>query len=403
MIKLIELENDMFEKLISQPADKIMALMAMFAGDERKTKIDLGVGVYKDKTGRTPIVDAVKIAEKRLLNNQLSKSYVGLLGSLDFVDQIAELILDNSIPKSRVIGAQAPGGTGALHQLFLLTRTASPESVVWISTPTWPNHPAMLSHLGMSVKSYRYFNQETCSVDFDGMIEDLRQAKSGDVILLHGCCHNPTGANLNLDQWAEITSICLKKNITPLIDIAYQGFGDGLKQDVRGLRSMALKVPNMMIAASCSKNFGVYRDRVGAAIVITDEKSAAKLAEDNLKSLNRLTFSFPPDHGAAVVEMILTDPDLRQNWESELENMRKGMLDLRKLLSTELKRKTKSDRFNFIAEHRGMFSRLGLTEDNVKILRERFGIYMVSDSRINIAGLHAENIDFLASSISEII
>tara|TARA_A100001015_G_scaffold301559_1_gene388543 strand:- start:2096 stop:3277 length:1182 start_codon:yes stop_codon:yes gene_type:complete len=393
----------MFERLTIQPADKIMALMAMFASDERETKIDLGVGVYKDNTGNTPIVKAVKIAEKQLLNKQLSKSYVGLLGSLGFVDQISNLILDNSVCKSRVTGAQAPGGTGALHQLFLLIRAARSEATVWVSAPTWPNHPAMLSHLGLSIKNYRYFEEKTCSVDFDGMREDLRNAKSGDIILLHGCCHNPTGANLSIEQWEEITSICLKSNITPLIDLAYQGFGDGLEQDVLGLRSMALSVPNMMIAGSCSKNFGVYRDRVGAAIVIAEERSAAKLAEDNLKSLNRLTFSFPPDHGAAVIETILTDPNLRQNWVSELENMRKGMLDLRLMLSKSLQRKTKSDRFNFISEHRGMFSRLGLTEQNVQILRERFGIYMVSDSRINIAGLQAGNIDFLSSAISKIL
>ena len=388
---------------MAQPKDNIMALMGMFAIDERKNKIDLGVGVYKDKTGRTPIVEAVKIAEQRLLKRQLSKSYVGLLGSIAFVDQIINLTLNDSVSKSRVIGAQAPGGTGALHQLFLLIRAASPNATVWLSTPTWPNHPAILDHLGLTKRSYRYFDEKTCSVDFDGMKEDLTEARSGDILLLHGCCHNPTGANIKLNDWVELTNFCLEKNITPLIDLAYQGFGDGLHQDVLGLQSMASKIPNMMIAASCSKNFGVYRDRVGAALVIAEGNSEAKLAEDNLKSLNRLTFSFPPDHGAAVVELVLDNSDLRQKWSSELEGMRKGMLDIRLKLSKSLNAKTKSNRFDFILDHRGMFSRLGLTEKNVEVLREEFGIYMVSDSRVNIAGLQTNNIDFLASSISKIL
>ena len=217
------------------------------------------------------------------------------------------------------------------------------------------------------------------------------------------CCHNPTGANLNLSQWSEITQLCLEKNLMPLIDIAYQGFGDGLDEDVTGLRLMASKVPDMMVGASCSKNFGVYRDRVGTAIVVGSSQKVAKLAEDNLKSLNRLTFSFPPDHGATVVELILKNSDLKKQWVQELESMRLGMLDLRLKLSDALKKKTNSNRFEFVENHRGMFSRLGLTEDNVTKLRDEFGIYMVSDSRINIAGLQAEKIDLVATAVAEVI
>lgn len=393
----------MFENLMVQPSDKIMALMGIFADDKRENKIDLGVGVYKDETGKTPIIRAVKLAEEKLLKNQSSKSYVGLLGSLGFVDQIIDLTLSNCISKSRVVGAQAPGGTGALHQLFLLIRAAKPKATVWVSMPTWPNHPAILKHLGLRIRSYRYFDEVSCSVDLDAMREDIDKAESGDVLLLHGCCHNPTGANLDVEDWVEISNICLKKNITPLIDIAYQGFGDGLDKDALGLRAMASKISNMMIAVSCSKNFGVYRDRVGAALVVAEKRSVAKLAEDNLKSLNRLTFSFPPDHGAAVVELILADLDLKQKWSAELEGMRKGMLDLRQELSKSLRLTTKSDRFDFVSTHRGMFSRLGLSEKNVEVLREEFGIYMISDSRINIAGLQPEKIDFLASSIAKVL
>ena len=393
----------MFENLVSQPPDKIMALMGLFSKDRRENKTDLGVGVYKDKSGNTPIMLAVKNAEEHLLKTQNTKSYVGLLGSLGFVDQIVDLTLGNVLTKTRIVGAQAPGGTGALHQLFLLLRAARSDTTVWLSSPTWPNHPAILKHLGLKTNSYRYFDDKTCSVDFGAMMDDLNKAKSGDVLLLHGCCHNPTGANLNLSQWSEITQLCLEKNLMPLIDIAYQGFGDGLDEDVTGLRLMASKVPDMMVGASCSKNFGVYRDRVGTAIVVGSSQKVAKLAEDNLKSLNRLTFSFPPDHGATVVELILKNSDLKKQWVQELESMRLGMLDLRLKLSDALKKKTNSNRFEFVENHRGMFSRLGLTEDNVTKLRDEFGIYMVSDSRINIAGLQAEKIDLVATAVAEVI
>jgi aromatic-amino-acid transaminase len=393
----------MFENLVSQPPDKIMALMGLFSKDRRENKTDLGVGVYKDKSGNTPIMLAVKNAEEHLLKTQNTKSYVGLLGSLGFVDQIVDLTLGNVLTKTRIVGAQAPGGTGALHQLFLLLRAARSDTTVWLSSPTWPNHPAILKHLGLKTNSYRYFDDKTCSVDFGAMMDDLNKAKSGDVLLLHGCCHNPTGANLNLSQWSEITQLCLEKNLMPLIDIAYQGFGDGLDEDVTGLRLMASKVPDMMVGTSCSKNFGVYRDRVGTAIVVGSSQKVAKLAEDNLKSLNRLTFSFPPDHGATVVELILKNSDLKKQWVQELESMRLGMLDLRLKLSDALKKKTNSNRFEFVENHRGMFSRLGLTEDNVTKLRDEFGIYMVSDSRINIAGLQAEKIDLVATAVAEVI
>jgi aromatic-amino-acid transaminase len=393
----------MFEYLHKQPADKIMALMGLFANDSRSGKIDLGVGVYKDQNGSTPIMQSVKKAEKILLENQKTKSYVGLLGSLPFVEQMIKLNLNGVIDRSRICGAQAPGGTGALHQLFLLLRSAKTGATVWISDPTWPNHPAILTHLGIKFKTYKYFNQETCEVDFGGMMLDLQAAKSGDVLLLHGCCHNPTGANLTLNDWKNITQMCSSKGITPLIDIAYQGFGNGLQSDVEGLQHMAKHVPEMMIGTSCSKNFGVYRDRVGCAIVVASNNQEARLAEDNLKSLNRLTFSFPPDHGATLVELILSNPKLLDSWKQELEIMRNGMLDLRKGLAEALELTTSSSRFNFIKNHRGMFSRLGLFPSAVDRLREEFGIYMVSDSRINIAGLQSDKLEFLASSISKVL
>jgi len=392
----------MFETLKPTPPDKIIELMQLFRGDPRTDKIDLGVGVYKDAAGRTPVMRAVKAAERRLVEEQDSKAYVGLLGDTEFVDLMGELALGSAVPAERLAGAQTPGGTGAIHQLFELIRRANPAAMVWMSDPTWPNHPAILGHLGMPSRTYRYFDPETRGVDFAGMLADLTELKTGDVLLLHGCCHNPTGASFSLDQWKELTEFVLARGAVPMIDLAYQGFGDGLEDDVAGLRHMAAAVPELMLASSCSKNFGLYRDRVGAAFTLSSDKATADLARMNLASLNRLNYSFPPDHGAKVVALILGDPGLRDDWASELEDMRQGMLTLRQGLTDALRKATNSDRYDFVGEHRGMFSRLGLEPAKVKSLREEAGIYMIGDSRINIAGLPADKLDHLARAIAAV-
>ena len=393
----------MFELLKNQPSDKIMELMALYSEDSRSNKLDLGVGVYKDANGVTPIMKAIKESEKSLLENQISKSYVGLLGSVEFCKEINYLVLNDEIEEKRLAYAQTPGGTGAIHQLLLLLRSTGFSGAVWISDPTWPNHGAILKHLGFNIKKYSYFDEETCEVDFDKMQEDMKDVQQQDVVILHGCCHNPTGANLSLDQWRVLSNTFKEKRVVPLIDLAYQGFGDGLTEDTEGLREMMAELPEAMVAVSCSKNFGVYRDRVGVAIAMSENQNQKLVALDNLKSLNRLTFSFPPDHGAAVVSQILKDESLRKLWKEELEQMRLHMLSLRKNLAQSLARETNSDRFNFVERHRGMFSKLGLTESQVKTLREENGIYMVSDSRINIAGLRHEIIGSLAQSIAKVI
>ncbi len=392
----------MFETLKPQPEDKIIKLIGMYREDPRSEKLDLGVGVYKDENGKTPVMRAVKKAEAQLLAAQDSKSYVGLLGNLDFVDAMRELVLGDAVSAARISGAQTPGGTGAIRQLFELIQMASPDATVWISDPSWPNHEAILKHLGMKIRKYRYFDDATCQVDFDGMKADLDGVAAGDVVLLHGCCHNPTGANLSLEQWAEVTDLVLAKSVTPFIDFAYQGFGDGLDADAEGVRLMAGKVPEMMIAASCSKNFGLYRDRVGVALVMSAE-SAVPLTKGALASLNRVNFSFPPDHGATVTAMILADADLRADWMAELEEMRLNMLELRQGLADALRRETNSDRFDFVADHRGMFSRLGLTVEQVDQLREEFGVYMVGDSRFNVAGLPKDGLEKLAKAIASVL
>jgi len=398
----------MFENLKLQSEDKIMALMSLYKADERKEKIDLGVGVYKNNKGQTPIMDAVQKASRILNNTQKTKSYVGLSGNLGFIDNISQLVLADAVPKNQIIGAQAPGGTGAFHQLLLLIRSMEKDKRVWISSPSWPNHAAILNHLGIQFNNYNYFDYDTCEVNFSRMMSDLQKISPGDVLLLHGCCHNPTGANLSLENWTELTKFCEKKNILPLIDLAYQGFGDGINDDVKGVQYMASNLPEVCIGISCSKNFGLYRERVGAALMVVSDKKIHKLVEENLKSFNRVTFSFPPDYGASLVEIILggnnsQNKELIHLWEKELNSMRNGMLELRKLLSDSLRRSTNSTRFDFIERHRGMFSLMGLSVDQVARLRTEFGIYMVGDSRINIAGLNKDQIDYFSSSIASVI
>jgi len=391
----------MLEALKAQPTDKIIALMALYADDPREGKIDLGVGVYKDADGRTPIMRAVKAAEARLLEGQTTKSYVGLRGDLGFVEAMRVLIFGEAVAAERIAGAQTPGGTGAVRQLLELVRLAGPEARVFYSSPTWPNHPAILNYLGIPSFTYRYFDAATRGVDFEGMLADLAAVDVGDVVLLHGCCHNPTGANLSLEQWRVVTELLVKRGGVPMIDLAYQGFGDGLAEDVAGLRYMAAQVPEMLVAASCSKNFGLYRDRVGVAFTV-GPANLKGLATANLAMLNRMNFSFPPDHGAKVVEIILNDPALKADWMAELEGMRQTMLGLRTGLAEALKRATNSERFGFVAHHRGMFSLVGASPEQVAALRSDHGVYMVGDSRMNIAGLPAQRLDHLAAAIAAV-
>lgn len=389
----------MFETLTERPADSILALMQMYRDDPRDTKIDLGVGVYKDASGLTPVMRAVKAAEHRLWETQDTKAYTGLAGDPAFSDAMIALVLGNAVERETVAAVATPGGTGAVRQAFELIRMANPEARVFVSDPTWPNHVSILAYLGMNMEKYRYFDEEARGVDFEGMLADIRKAKAGDVVLLHGCCHNPTGANLNLTQWQIVVDTLRETGAVPMIDIAYQGFGDGLEEDAAATRLVAASVPECLIAASCSKNFGIYRERTGLLMAISQNAAARKLHQDTLAFLNRQNYSFPPDHGARVVTMILTDDALRADWQSELEEVRLSMLGLRQQLADELQRLSGSDRFGFLAQHRGMFSRLGTTPDKVDLMREKNGIYMVGDSRINIAGLNARTIPVLAQAI----
>ena len=391
----------MFDQLKAQPQDKILQLIALYRDDPRPTKIDLGVGVYKDATGLTPVMRAVKTAEKQLWETETTKTYTGLAGEPAFNAALSGMILNGAVPMDRVASIATPGGTGAIRQALELIKLATPGATVWLSNPTWPNHPSIIKYLSMPMAEYRYFDAATRGVDFAGLMADLDGVKPGDVVLLHGCCHNPTGANLDAAQWDQVIALLVQKRAIPLVDLAYQGFGDGLDADAAATRQIAAAFPEVLIAASCSKNFGIYRERTGILIGIGPADGKGVL-QGNLNFLNRQNFSFPPDHGARLVTMILEDPALRADWMAELEEVRLNMLSLRQSLADELRRATNSDRFDFVATHRGMFSRLGLTEDQVIRLRDEHGIYMVGDSRINIAGLNARTVPILAAAIAQV-
>ncbi|MGB1175862.1 MAG: aromatic amino acid transaminase, partial [Candidatus Puniceispirillaceae bacterium] len=373
------------------------------AADTRDSKIDLGVGVFKDAAGNTPIMSAVKKAEMVLHESQTTKTYKGLAGDEAFRDSMRALVLGDSVSADRVATIQTPGGTGAIRQLYEAIKKINGEATLWLSDPTWPSHVGIAGHMGMPMRSYSYFDGATSTVDFDAMMNDLAAVKPQDVVMLHGCCHNPTGANLDAAQWDAVTDLILAKGAIPFVDIAYQGFGDGLDSDAAGLRAMAARVPEMLIAASCSKNFGLYRDRVGCAMVICESADQHEVVSRNLAVLNRLNYSFAPDHGAALVAIILGDKALRAEWETELGEMRDTMLSIRQSLADELRRQCNTDRFDFIATHRGMFSRLGLDKGSVEALREVHAMYVVGDSRINIAGLSGGRHEPFAAAVAKVL
>ncbi|MCB5411431.1 aromatic amino acid transaminase [Pseudogemmobacter faecipullorum] len=391
----------MLEALNPQPQDKILQLIAMFREDKRDGKIDLGVGVYKDATGLTPVMRAVKAAEKKIWEAETTKTYTALAGEPGYNAALSGLILGEGYG-DRLASASTPGGTGALRQGFELARLANPDLKVWLSAPTWPNHPSILKFLKIEMAEYRYFDVATSGVDFDAMLADLDGVKEGDLVLLHGCCHNPTGANLTMAQWDQVIALLQAKKAVPMVDLAYQGFGDGLDADAEATRKVAAAFPEVIIAASCSKNFGIYRERAGLVIALSSADRKA-VVQANLNFLNRQTYSFPPDHGARIVTTILEDAALTADWKAELEETRLNMLNLRVQLAEELRKASNSDRFDFVAHHRGMFSRLGLSEAQVNRLREEHAVYMVGDSRINIAGLNKDTVPVLAKAIASVL
>lgn len=390
----------MFETVTPPEPDKIIRLMGMFAADPRTGKVDLGVGVYRAPDGTTPVMAAVKSAERAIWERQDTKTYVGLRGDPGFLDAMRRLILGDAAPEARVAGAGTPGGTAAVRQVLETVHRLRPEATVWISDPTWPNHPAIIDHLGQKRRTYRYYDAASGALDREGMFADLAQARRGDLILLHGCCHNPTGVDPVLADWQALADLCARTGTIPFVDMAYQGFGDGLEADAAGVRLLAETLPEVFVAASCSKNFGLYRERVGVVLIVTDAKAAA---EGVLAGMNRQNFAFPPDHGARVVQDILSDQALGSAWRAELDAMRAVMQGNRAALATALREATGSDRFGFLAAHRGMFSLIGASGEQVDILREKHGIYLVGDGRMNVAGLTAQAIPRVAAALAEVL
>jgi len=394
----------MLETLSAFPADPILKLMGELQNDPRSNTVDLGVGVYRTEEGATPVLEAVKRAEARILESEMTKTYVGPAGNLGYNKAISELILgaEHSVlrdNRSRTI--QAPGGCGALKAIADLIARSKPGATIHVSQPTWANHEAIFSGAGLNIEFYSYYDKQRSALLFDAMLEDLKQAKAGDIVLLHGCCHNPCGADLSPQQWKIVADLIAERGLIPFIDIAYQGFGDSLEQDAYGLRLMADSVPEMFIAASCSKNFGLYRERTGAAIIIANTPLVADIALSQILSATRANYSMPPSHGASIVEEILTS-ELRILWERELATMHQRISGLRKDLNLALAKRGASQ-FDFIEQQKGMFSFLGLNEQQVNQLKADFGIYMVGSSRINIAGINQANIDHLADSIIKVL
>ena len=390
----------MFENLKPQPKDMILSAMMAYRADTRPQKVDLSVGVYKDVSGNTPIIQAVKKAEAEVMAQQNSKSYVALNGNAGFNQVMRQLVLGDVVPDTRLASTLTPGGSGAVFLSFEILKALNPDAVVHVPEPSWGPHHTMARHLGLKTTSYRYLDSQTGSVDSEGMMEALAQAKSGDMVILHGCCHNPSGADLTFDDWQHLATLIQKKGLLPLVDIAYQGFANGLHEDAAGLRHLAVHVPEMLITASCSKNFGLYRERTGILIGLTSTANQANTLSDMMAFLNRQHFSFPPEHGAEIVTHVLNRPELRTQWQVELDEMRLRLTGLRTAFADALRQATNSDRFDFIARQFGMFSLLGLSTEQMQALMEEDAIYAVSSSRINIAGLSDATIPQVAEAIA---
>lgn len=396
----------MFEHLSSLPPDPILGLLASYRADENPDKIDLGVGVYKDEAGHTAVLQAVKEAETRLLQSEETKAYIGPAGTPGFNTLMQELILgaDHPVLKAgRVRSAQTPGGCGALRVLAEFTNRAKAGATIWVSDPTWANHVPLLGFAGLQIKTYPYYDRATSSLQFDQMVETLKNVGEGELVLLHACCHNPCGADLSREQWKVIAEMAQKQGFTPFIDMAYQGFGDSLDDDAWGLRLMAESVPEMLVAASCSKNFGLYRERVGLALVIYNNGADADKGQSQMLNVIRGNYSMPPSHGAAIVESILADAGLKANWEAELTEMRERINGLRAGLVESLAAAGAAGDFSFIQRQKGMFSFLGITAEQVQRLQREYSIYMVDSSRISIAGLSQNNMEYFCKAVASIL
>ncbi len=390
----------MFESLQAASPDAIIGLIAEHQSDPRPEKIDLGVGVYRTEQGETPILNVVKKAEQVLVDTQNSKAYVGMAGAADFNLAIQTLIFGENRPNDRLTTIQTPGGSGSLRVAAGMISRGSREATVWASEPTWANHSPLLGGAGVKLKQYPYYDTTNHVIKIDEMLATLRTVPAGDVVLLHGCCHNPSGLDPSADEWRQITDVIIERQLVPFIDMAYQGFAEGLEEDALPIRQMAERVPEMILASSCSKNFGLYRDRVGSLSILSTDTATRDIVSSQINNLVRTIYSMPPDHGAAVVSLILNDDELRKEWVSEVDEMRRRLRDMRLLLNNALVEKAPDHDFSHLVRATGMFCFLGITSEQVKRLKKDFGVYMVDSSRINVAGITPSNVDYLADSIA---
>lgn len=396
----------MFENIIVAPADPILGLAELFQKDQRATKINLGIGIYKDEKGETPVLDSVKKAETLLLEQEQTKNYLRIEGIAAFALATQTLLLGKNhtiINNKRAKTAQTPGGTGALRIAadFIAKKTEAKR--IWISTPTWPNHTSIFTAAGLEICQYRYYDSQNHCLDFDALLADLHNAKAGDVVLFHGCCHNPTGIDPTIEQWRILADLSLKNGWLPLFDFAYQGFANGLKEDAQGLQTFAENHDELIIASSYSKNFGLYNERVGALTVVAKNNETIERVFSQIKAIIRANYSNPPAHGGLIVSTILTTPALKEEWESEITLMRQRIQRMRQLFVKTLQEKGAQQDFSFITKQNGMFSFSGLSKAQVLQLRDEFAIYVVDSGRINIAGMTLDNMSILCESIVKVL
>lgn len=396
----------MFEKITAASADPILGLTDIFRADARPNKINLGIGVYKDETGKTPVLTSVKKAEQYLLENETTKNYLGIEGIPAFASCTQELLFGKESPivaDRRARTAQTPGGTGGLRVAadFIANQTSAKR--IWISNPSWPNHKNVFSAVGLEVLEYAYYDAANHALDFDGLLNSLKQAQAGDVVLFHGCCHNPTGIDPTPEQWAQLAELSVANGWLPLFDFAYQGFANGLEEDAQGLRIFAAKHKELIVASSYSKNFGLYNERVGACTIVAADAETADRAFSQVKAAIRANYSNPPSHGAAVVATILGNDALRAMWEQELTDMRQRIHRMRQLFVNTLQEKGAQQDFSFIIQQNGMFSFSGLTKEQVLRLREEFGVYAVNSGRVNVAGMTPDNMAPLCEAIVAVL
>ena len=393
----------MFESLHAAPADAILGLILEHKNDPRPEKIDLGVGVFRTAEGETPVLDVVKQAEQRLVDTQESKAYIGTAGDPDFNAAMQALTFGADADEDRLLTIQAPGGSGSLRVAASLILRANPEARLWVSEPTWANHIPLLGGAGLTLETYPYYDTDKHVLHIDRMLDTLREIPAGDLVLLHACCHNPSGLDPTEEEWRAIADVIVEKELVPFVDMAYQGFATSLAADSYIVRHLVGRVPEMIVANSCSKNFGLYRDRVGTLSILAKDRASRDIVNSQVNNVVRTIYSVPPDHGAVVVATILKDPDLKAAWRVELAEMRSRLREMRVLLHDALLERAPGHDFSHLIRARGMFCFLGITAEQVTRLKKEFGVYMVDSSRINTAGITARNVNYLADAIAAVL